>query len=132
MVKHIILIDDDPDDCWIFSKILAEINRDLTLTCCENCQELISHLEKSGSPDLIFLDLNMPGMDGMACLKKVRERIEWTSIPVIIYTTAADSKTIDDAIAAGAFRVYVKPVFVNDLKKILIEAIQMVDLLFVS
>ena len=71
----IMLIDDDEDDRDIFFQALMEIDPSIQFNGFENGMEAVKLLHDSVSllPDLIFLDLNMPCMNGLDCLKKIRE-----------------------------------------------------------
>ena len=85
----IILIDDDEDDRDIFFQALMEIDPSIQFTGFENGMEAFKLLNDSATllPDLIFLDLNMPCMNGFECLKKIRENRRLNNTPVIIYST---------------------------------------------
>ena len=124
MIKHIVLADDDPDDCWLFSGILQDIAKEIRFTCFHHCSHLLEFLKGSDLPDLIFLDLNMPGIDGIACLKEIKNRAAIASIPVIIYSTTSNSKTIQQALMAGAASYYVKPGSEEKLKEIISKVIE--------
>jgi len=76
----ILLVDDDPDDCFIFSQVLRESVPEANITCLPDCRSLLNYLQTSNAsvqrciiPDMVFLDLNMPGMTGQECLKKLKE-----------------------------------------------------------
>ena len=71
----IMLIDDDEDDLDIFSQALMKIDPSIQFAGFKNGMEAIKLLNDSDMllPDLIFLDLNMPCMNGFECLKKIRE-----------------------------------------------------------
>jgi CheY-like chemotaxis protein len=60
-------------------------------------------------PDLIFLDLNMPKMDGRQCLAEIKKLPRLEQIPVIIYSTSADDREIGSLLAAGASAWLSKP-----------------------
>src|SRR5689334_11285493 len=86
---HIILADDDPDECLIFTQVLKEVIPNGKITCVENCHALLDYLEKSDGgkdgkvqADLVFLDLNMPLVPGHECLKnsfKISSEIKYQS-----------------------------------------------------
>ena len=85
------LIDDDEDDRDIFFQALMEVSQSIKFECFENGLDAFKKLNNSDAilPDLIFMDLNMPGMNGFECLKKIREIVPLKKTPVIIYSTAA-------------------------------------------
>ena len=60
-------------------------------------------------PDLILLDVEMPGMDGFQVFEKIREQPDLSGIPVIFHTTLSDSQTQGRSIQAGAKDFIVKP-----------------------
>jgi len=63
-----------------------------------------------GIPDLMILDLNMPGMHGLELLEKVKSDPAMAHIPVIILTVEASQKTMNEALSQGAASYIVKPV----------------------
>jgi diguanylate cyclase (GGDEF)-like protein/PAS domain S-box-containing protein len=62
------------------------------------------------APDLLLLDIEMPGLDGMGVLRKVRERFTSAELPVIIVTARAESDSVVAALEAGANDYVTKPV----------------------
>ena len=60
-------------------------------------------------PDYVFLDINMPTMDGKACLKNLKRDQRFKSIPVIIYTTSTNKMDIDLCRQLGATDYIIKP-----------------------
>ena len=85
----IMLIDDDEDDLDIFSQALMKIDPSIQFAGFKNGMDAFKLLNDSATklPDLIFLDLNMPCMNGFECLKKIRENKLLNNTPVIIYST---------------------------------------------
>jgi len=60
-------------------------------------------------PDIIFLDINMPLMDGKACLKEIKNRAHLRHIPVVIYTTSHNPLDREHCIQLGALEYVEKP-----------------------
>ena len=117
---RIFVVDDDLDDTEIFQEVLSFIDPTIQCSTAENGRDALDKLSRvTFIPDLIFLDLNMPRMDGKECLRKLKENLLLRSIPVIIYTTSSQSKDIEETMAAGAIKFITKPLNVNDLEKIL-------------
>lgn len=108
----ILLIDDDEDDRWLFAEAL---NRTVPSVVCESVSgghEALAYLDKIGEdqlPDVIFLDLNMPGMDGKKCLSLLKRNPKFSSIPVIVYSTSNFHKDIEEAMQLGAQEFIIKP-----------------------
>ncbi|GAC1530637.1 MAG: hypothetical protein NVS3B15_09600 [Sediminibacterium sp.] len=111
------LVDDDMDDQDIFKDALKEIDPSFKVVTAVNGIQAIQQLTKAiGSlPDFIFIDLNMPLMNGIHCLKEVKKITSLLSIPVIIYSTSSFSKDIEDAKKYGAFDYIVKPFCFQEL-----------------
>ena len=86
----ILIVDDDEDDVFIFLKAIKESFSNFSYHVSENGREAIDYLENEPDqlPDVIFLDLNMPVMDGKKCLVELKGHKIWSSIPVVIYTTS--------------------------------------------
>lgn len=60
-------------------------------------------------PDVVFLDINMPGLTGLECLKGIRSDKEFDKIPVIIYSTSSHPSWIQQAFDLKANRYFIKP-----------------------
>ncbi|WP_115814957.1 response regulator [Flavobacterium aquicola] len=91
-MKTIFLIDDDSDDREIFEETLLSLNIDVKYEDAKNGAEAWEKLTSGtiDKPDLIFLDLNMPVMDGRQFLKHYKQDQSFNDIPVIIYTTSSN------------------------------------------
>lgn len=120
MFKSIALAEDDSDDQLLFTEALKQVSKECTLHTVPNGMLLLDLLEerKNSLPDVIVLDVNMPGMSGIECLKIIRKTSGLDHLPVIIMSTSTNPKTIDDAFASGANSYAVKPGKFDDLKKI--------------
>lgn len=79
-------------------------------------------LEKLGDADLIFLDIKMPGMDGIEVLKKIKKRN--SSLPVIMITAYATVDTAIEAMKHGAFDYIRKPFDVEELEGSILAALE--------
>jgi CheY-like chemotaxis protein len=61
-------------------------------------------------PDLVLLDISLPGMNGLEVLKWIRERPEFSELPVFVWTDSGDRETLERATRAGANRFVPKSV----------------------
>lgn len=115
------LVDDDVDDIVLFQEVITEVNPDISFESASNGQELLEKLKVPGAslPDLIFLDLNMPRMDGKECLFHLKSDERLKTIPVIMYTTSSQSRDIEETMQRGAICFITKPSNIADLKNIL-------------
>ena len=114
---HIVLADDDPDDCLIFSQVASEVSPKVKITCLSDCQSLLEFLNTSPTPDIVFLDLNMPILSGQECLKKIKSNVNLKEIPIVIYSTASRKEIIDECYGIGASLYVVKPNNSNKLRE---------------
>jgi len=103
-IKKILLIDDDPDDRFIFSEVLKRIDKKVECTYAIDGEEALKLLrdDKNPSPDIIFLDLNMPRMSGKQCLAEIRRLNGYSRVPIIILTTSDWHGDIADVTENGA------------------------------
>jgi len=92
----LLIVDDDLDDRQLFFEAVKEINLSFKCLRAANGEEALLLLRaKHAFPDFIFLDLNMPRMNGWQFLAEVKKDFSLAHIPVIIYSTS--KKPEDDA-----------------------------------
>jgi CheY-like chemotaxis protein len=104
------LIDDDIDDQEIFLSVLEEVDPSIKCYTAANGQEAIHKLtSEEVKPDLIFLDLNMPLMNGKQFLKACNALDDCKEIPVIILTTSSDKSSMEETRRLGAKDYITKP-----------------------
>jgi CheY-like chemotaxis protein len=109
-VQHILMVDDDEDDQFLFRKALKEVNTSVNCETAGNGSEALKKLQIPPPPDIIFLDLNMPVMNGFECLVVLKKEKKYKNIPVVIFTTANDMATIEQSRALGANAFFHKPI----------------------
>jgi len=110
-VELLFLIDDDPDDQHIFAEALLEVDDSVSLLTASNGLDALERLSDATLPlpDLIFLDLNMPKMNGKQFLKEIKNRNQLSQIPVVIYSTSSARIDIEETLSLGASDFIVKP-----------------------
>lgn len=115
------LIDNDKDDQEIFSLALAEVDPSIHLDTASNGLEAIRRLKEVPpfTPDCIFIDMNMPLMNGRECLAEIKKIERLANIPVYIYSTAANPTTIDELKREGVTDFIVKPTSFTGLVAVL-------------
>lgn len=119
MPKLIMLIDDDEDDILFFMDALQEIDPSLRLMTASNGEEALQQLLASGAslPDYIFLDMNMPLVNGRECLLRIRQSPVLSSVPVIIYSTSSARSEADKLVRLGASYYLTKPFRFSEMIK---------------
>ncbi|WP_209404116.1 response regulator [Pseudozobellia sp. WGM2] len=122
----VVLVDDDEDDRMFFADALQEIELETDLQEFHNGQELLNFLNDSDldHPQLIFLDLNMPVMNGFECLKKIRTNPKLKDLVVAIYSTSSSERDIEETFVNGA-NIYInKPNKFEELKKTIAQVVK--------
>jgi CheY-like chemotaxis protein len=118
MMKNILLVEDDEDDAIFFIDVVKEINNSLNVHQAKNGREALEKLhEMVILPDLIFMDINMPVMDGFECLKQLKSQIHLKQIPVVILTSFNKNSEPKFSKAFGASFFLSKPTTLLLLKK---------------
>jgi CheY-like chemotaxis protein len=116
--KTCLLVDDDEDDKEIFCLALQRIDPAIECTTASDGLEALSILKnKSYVPGYIFLDLNMPRMNGKECLKEIKKQDHLSDVPVIIFSTSAAERDIEETRRLGASSFITKPPLVATLAK---------------
>jgi CheY-like chemotaxis protein len=123
------LIDDDKDDQEIFSMALQDINHPINCFFANDGAEAIMRFNSDPTflPDYIFIDINMPRMNGIECLEVVKTTKTIKHIPVYMISTSADPKVIAQSKAIGAIGFIVKPSSVSVLTRLLAERFDLND-----
>ena len=111
MRPKILMVDDEPDTCEVVSHFLGR--RGYDVITANSAEEALSKLSTE-KPELILLDILMPGMDGIECLRRIREINK--EVPVIMVTCIIDINTAKQAIALGATDYLTKPLGYNALE----------------
>jgi CheY-like chemotaxis protein len=115
-INKLLLIDDDEDDQEIFKMAVGVINPAIELSTASNGLIGLRMLQ-SGElrPDVIFLDLNMPRMNGKDFLKQVKTSVDLSDIPVVIYTTSSNELDKQETKQLGAISFLTKPDRIQDI-----------------
>ena len=112
--SHLVLYVEDNPGNVTFMKDLLGSGEDVELITAPTA-ELGVELARERLPDVIILDINLPGMSGIDALRALRTQPETESIPVIALTAAASERDRQRGISAGFYRYLTKPVVVDDL-----------------
>jgi len=106
--KSILLIEDDKDDQLFFTECLEKIENATLFDIANNGREALDKLEKSiNLPDMIFMDINMPLMNGLNCLTEINKDPRTKNIPVVMLST--DAEQAEQARTRGAKAFKKKP-----------------------
>jgi len=117
-IKQILLVDDDEDELDIFKEALNNVSIPLNCLYAQNSETAIQILSDL-VPDYMFVDLNMPRINGLQFMAqdKVKNCIQKTAS--ILYTNGADEDTCAKAKQLGALACIKKPDSIEKLTKVL-------------
>ncbi|MDH5391789.1 MAG: response regulator [Gammaproteobacteria bacterium] len=121
-MKKVVYIEDNPAN----QRLVTQVFKRLPKLELLNADEPISGLEliEKHQPDLILLDINLPGMDGFEVFKRLREKQGCENTPVIAISANAMQEDIDKALALGFDDYIVKPVNISALLQVLENTLQ--------
>lgn len=115
------IVDDDADDQELFMEAVNQVDNSIQCIAASDCEEALDLLKNSkiDIPDVIFLDLNMPRLNGKQCLEELKKQSHLRHIPVIIYSTSSEKRDIDETNRLGAAYFLTKPNKFEELCKAL-------------
>lgn len=117
LYSHLYIIDDDIEDQEIFIEAVKEVSEHIRCSSSTSGEDALNDLEREMQtrPDLIFLDLNMPKLNGKQVLREIKNKPELKAIPVIMYSTSFAPRDIEEIRQIGAAHHLLKPSRFNDL-----------------
>ncbi|MBD2428142.1 EAL domain-containing protein [Phormidium sp. FACHB-1136] len=107
MTFVLLIVDDEPDNFDVIETLLD--HEDYQLHYVENGEKALAMLPVL-QPDLILLDVMMPGIDGLALCQRLKAMPQWQSVPIIMVTALASKETLAQCLEAGADDFVSKPV----------------------
>lgn len=120
MKTRFLLADDDADDGNLFCEAVMKIGTQMDCRTVQNGRKLLELLASGEyQPEVIFLDINMPIMNGWECLTSLKKDSRFRDIPVIIYSTSSLPKDVERAYGLGAHLFLAKPENFGELCQIL-------------
>lgn len=120
--KTLLYIEDNPANMSLMEMIVSRMAH-IELITAHNA-ELGLELAAAKKPDLIIMDINLPGMDGFQALEELRQNEQAKDIPVIALSANAMPKDVKRGLAAG-FAVYLtKPIRVNEVRAAIAEILE--------
>jgi CheY-like chemotaxis protein len=115
--KRIVVVEDDVRNVFALTSIfepqgaIVEIARN-----GREALDLLNRLSAASTPaDLVLMDVMMPEMDGLTATREIRQRPDWSNLPVIVLTAKAMANDQDECIRAGANDYMAKPLDVEKL-----------------
>lgn len=114
MSQSVLVVDDEPMARTLLRLMLVRAGFEVSEA--ENGFDALEKVE-GNLPDLILLDVMMPGMDGFTVCQKVRAREETAELPIIMLSAKTDSDSINRGLLVGATKYLTKPISPEELTK---------------
>lgn len=122
---EVLLIEDDAADIDLTQEALLDSKLHVRLNAVRSGAEALAYLKQAPPfqdavlPDLILLDLNLPGMSGKEILQAIRTEQTTRHIPVAVLTTSQSQQDIDDSYQLGANCYVSKPVGLDEFTRVI-------------
>jgi CheY-like chemotaxis protein len=115
----ILYVDDDPDDRQLFLEAVRSIDDKIVCATANDGLDGLSWLESHTLPDVVFMDINMPLMNGKICLAEIKSNEKTSQLPVIIFTTSNNPDERTECAKIGAAAYVLKPISYLQMKNTL-------------
>jgi len=121
--KKLFIIDDDEDDQLFLHEAMNDLKIPIDCYYANNGESALKQLrnDEIPVPDFIFLDLNMPKLNGKECLVEIKKLPRYANVPIIIYTTSSNQKDKQETMQLGAHYFLTKPTRISELCTRLLE-----------
>ena len=113
-MKRILVVEDDRDLSMLLRLIMKLQQPDWELNSATTGTEALTQIEIS-QPDLILLDIMLPGMNGIEVCSRIQAEARWSQIKIIVLSALSDLVTQREALAAGALEYWTKPITPEEL-----------------
>ncbi|MBN4058850.1 response regulator [bacterium AH-315-J04] len=113
---QVLVIEDNPDNMKLFAWLLEDLEYDFT--GCVTGEDGLEWLA-SNKPDLLLLDISLPGIDGKEVARRLRAQKHFESLPIIAVTAHAIKSESDEIMNSGVTTLVTKPIDEKHLKKVI-------------
>ena len=119
-MAHVLIIDDEPGICWGLKRLVESLGH--VARIASSAEAGLREAGKSPKPEALFLDVRLPGLDGLSAMPQLREQLP--DAPFIVMTAHGELETAVDAIRNGAFEYLTKPFDLAVAEKVLDRALR--------
>ncbi|NQU55847.1 MAG: PAS domain S-box protein [Rhodospirillales bacterium] len=119
---NLLYVEDNPDNLKLMELIISRMEGLHMIST--HTGELGIEMAKAEKPDLIILDINLPGMSGIETLKKLQSHASTNKIPVLALSAAATQRDIEKGMDAGFLRYLTKPILVPEVMEAIKTAME--------
>ncbi len=118
----LLIVDDAPEDIRL---LVNALRADFSLNTAKSAEEALSYLNASPKPDIILMDINMPGLNGYEACRSIKQNPKWADIDILFLSSKDSTQEVLDGFDAGATDYLVKPytpaILLSKLKQCLIN-----------
>jgi two-component system nitrogen regulation response regulator GlnG len=118
-MSRILVVDDEPSICWAFRESLSDEGH--TVDVAPSAEEGL-RIASATTPDVLVLDVRLPGIDGLSAIAAFREKIG--PAPIIVITAFGDLETAVRTVQAAAFEYLVKPFDLDQATAVIKRALE--------
>jgi len=124
-----LIVDDEPNAVSLLEMLIGQNTSWQLLGKCYDAREALAFLKTNPNPtvNLIFLDINMPVLNGFQTLRKLKADKRFRHIPVVIYSTSIQPQEEQQAVTLGALQCVKKPSTLDELCRFLSAFLQSPD-----
>ncbi len=124
-LRTLLYVEDNPANMSLVQKLMAQ-RADINLLCAVN-GILGVEMARSSQPDVILMDINLPGISGLEAMQILSNDLATAHIPIIALSANAMQRDIEKGLAAGFFRYLTKPIRVTELMDTVNLAVEFAD-----
>jgi len=120
-MRRVWIVDDDEEMNRAIGLMLKML--DCEVTSFHTARSAAKTLLTGKTPQVLFLDINMPEVSGLDMLEFLRRRHEWKELPIIMLSSESADSTVDKALQLGADAYVIKPATLDELEKAMATAL---------
>ncbi len=122
--SHIMLIDDNEGDLFLMNEVMERLGVK-NVTICKDGKQAIDYFSNGhGSPELVFLDINLPKKNGHDVLRFIRNEILLKDTPIVIFSTSSSLRDINKSYDNDASGFLTKPEDFDNFEKLVFNTVQ--------